>query len=805
MKKRNKSVLTLLVLLSIVFLSESVYAEPGPIVLRFDFPEPKIVKNVFTYENVTYDSIRVRSLDGYGAPGEPIMPLKTVKILLPQDGDLESIEIITGKKIKLDGRYRIECGKDQIPIVCGFKLRPETEPNKTIYSSISPFPGKLFSEFPLQNFRGYKILILNLHPVQYIPKEGLISYFEDMTVRVNLKPTLEISSLFRKLPKDKAAVTRKVDNPGVVNTYIQTLKRSHKGCICNPAESYDYVIITNNALKNSGGVYTFQDLVAQKAEKGVKATIVTVEEIEADPDYEWNGEYGDGSEFFNDTAAHIRNFIKDAYQNWGIEYVLLGGDGDGADVGGESGDNIIPARTFYSFTYIWPGNPNPNPHDDQIPADLYYAALGSYSDGNWSWNNWNDDEDDYWGEFGEEDLYAEVYVGRAPVDSEQEVSNFIMKTIAYESSDEPYLEEGWMVGECLDNRPTWGGDYKDEIKDGSDNWDYTTFGFPQGFDVSTLYDRDYPGNYWPKGEIIAIINNGTHLINHLGHSSTLYVMKLCNAPFVQVGPYCAPSGCTDVDDLINNKYCFIYSQGCYPGSFDNWHYSYPESEDPPAPAYPGGYTMSDSIGEHFVTSAHGAFAVIMNSRFGWYMRGSTNGATQRFDRQFWDAIFGEGITEIGKAHQDSKQDTEGLFFISGTTKWSYYALNLLGDPEVEIWTGREFCVKNDADERVAWFDTFGNLFLKGSLAIEVDPLEEDPDHDEFRVQDSDGYDVAIIDTTNGNMRIKGTLKLDSQGNWVAPTDGDDNFRIQDSSGYDVAYISKTGDLYLIGGLSEQNP
>ena len=26
---------------------------------KFDFPEPKIVKNVFTYENVTYDSVSV--------------------------------------------------------------------------------------------------------------------------------------------------------------------------------------------------------------------------------------------------------------------------------------------------------------------------------------------------------------------------------------------------------------------------------------------------------------------------------------------------------------------------------------------------------------------------------------------------------------------------------------------------------------------------------------------------------------------------------------------------------------------------
>jgi hypothetical protein len=77
-------------------------------------------------------------------------------------------------------------------------------------------------------------------------------------------------------------------------------------------------------------------------------------------------------------------------------------------------------------------------------------------------------------------------------------------------------------------------------------------------------------------------------------------------------------------------------------------------------------------------------------------------------------------------------------------------------------------------------------------------------NDEFIVKDSNNVIVAIIDTTDGNMYIKGTLKLDSEGNWVTPTGGDDNFRIQDSGGNDVAYISKTGNLYLKGKLY-QNP
>jgi len=329
MRNGDRSTIVFWILLTQILLYQTSYAQPNPIVLKFDFTKPEIVKNAFVHENINYDSVRVKSLNVYGAPGQPIMPFQTVRILLPQDGSLESIQVSTGHKITLDGRYKIEYGKPVISKVFKPHLVLEAKPDKDIYSSMSPFPDTLYARLPLQNFRGHKILILNLYPVQYIPKEGLISYFQDMTVKVNLKPTIKISPLFRNLAKDRAEVIKKVDNADMVDTYTKKLEGPHIGCICDPLESYDYVIITNNALKNSSGDYTFQDLVAHKAQKGIQTTIVTVEEIEADPDYRWNGTYGDGSPFFNDTASHIRNFIKDAYINWEIDYVLLGGDGDG--------------------------------------------------------------------------------------------------------------------------------------------------------------------------------------------------------------------------------------------------------------------------------------------------------------------------------------------------------------------------------------------------------------------------------------------------------------------------------------------
>jgi len=124
MEKKWSSALSALILLSISLWPQSAYAQAAPIVLKFDIPEPKIAKNIFTFENLKYDLITVKSLDKYGAPGKPVMPFKTVRILIPQDSDLENIEITTGKKITLDGRYRIEYGKTPVPLSRRFDSIP---------------------------------------------------------------------------------------------------------------------------------------------------------------------------------------------------------------------------------------------------------------------------------------------------------------------------------------------------------------------------------------------------------------------------------------------------------------------------------------------------------------------------------------------------------------------------------------------------------------------------------------------------------------------------------------------------------
>ena len=576
------------------------------VVLKFDFPSPVVT------EGPVYDSVTTPGLPQYGAPGEPILPFRAVKALIPQGKDVRSVDVITGNKKVLEGRFNVDYGKTPIPISSNITV--VDQPDQMIYSSADPFPGVLFSQMSEHYLRGYKIFMLKLHPVQYVPKTCELFYFETMTVTIGIKEIGTVSPLIRNLPQDRALVSSIVDNPDKVKTYTETARSMQLTTLVDPSYSYDYVVITNNVLKSS-----FEPLVDWKIQKGLNANIVLLEDIMNDPDYYCDGLFGDGyGTQFNETQAHVRNFIKDAYMNWGTNYVLLGGD-----------DEIIPTRGVYVYAGRYT--------DYNIPCDMYYGAL----DGSWDNDNdtifgeavyfWSGPENGTEGE--EADFFAEVYIGRATVDTAEEATNFVDKTLAYEQNlDAGYLKKAMMIGETLDTK-TEGGNGKDLVTDI----------IPQ-YTTTRLYERD---GTFSSSAVINEMNSGTHIVNHYGHAGSWMVMGL---------------GRSHVDSLINTEYFVAYSIGCYSAAFDE------ATSGPP-----------EAIAEHFIFNSHGAFAYIGNSRYGWYLPGSTKGPGELYDRSFF-RVLNSGVRNLGKALQLSKEQ-EPCFH-----RWTYFTINLLGDPEAEIVT-----------------------------------------------------------------------------------------------------------------------
>lgn len=599
-----------LILLAAAVLAAGAQAATVRHVYQFETPQVEMLGG--------YHSVSMAGAWSFGAPGEPVLPMTGGQILLPPGEMLTSIEIIPGEKIALPGSHAVQPGQPQVPLSFTGPI-PFADPNPAIYGNDAPYPGRLNDEAYVGLFRGYRIASFALHPVEYQPASGTLSYYRSFEVVLTTAPSgPAMDETARMIRHDETTLARLagiVDNPDDAAAY-SSITHLRSDSRLDPALAYTYLIVTGD-----GWASYVQPLATFETQRGHKAGVFTKSWILAN----YTGQ---------DEQWKIRSFIIDAYQTWGVDYVLL--VGDARDTAG------IPDRGFYAVGY---GSP-----DSDIPADMYYGCL----DG-----NWNTDGDGYWGEQGEDDLYFEVGVGRACGDSQAELENFVTKSMRYVNAPiGNESDEALMAGELLWTSPlTYGDDYKEQVRLGSSADGYTTVGFPATMNVGTLYDR--PGT-WTKAQLIALMENGMNIVNHLGHCNVTYAMRMDN-PDIQS---------FDNDGTVHS-YNFVYSQGCYCGSMDNRNDG-------------GGYT-DDCFAEQFNCDDDGAVSIIMNSRYGWGDPGGTNGSSQYFDREFFDAIFGERIYPVSNVNDDSKMDTIWALAY-GANRWCYYELNLFGDPAMHLWT-----------------------------------------------------------------------------------------------------------------------
>lgn len=557
--------------------------------------QPPTVRPV-TVGGETYHAVTMPEGASASRPGQPCLPAGGAYLLLPPGTMPGQVTVTARQAVSLGPGYHVLPRGTAVPL-----SQPSATTAPTpgpVYDMDEPFPGRLYDLVGVQSCRGYRVLILRLYPVQYVPVTGELRYHRHLSVTVELADSSE-ASFFRGMKQDRQAIRGRVGNPSAAERYPAA----------QAASQTDLLIVTDGRLQRA-----FTALQDYHDHHGVQTRIATLDDT-------------------GETPEEIRDYIREAYLEQGISSVLLGGDVD-----------VVPARQLW----VEGMDEGVERYTAYLPADHYYGCLdGPYNgDGDDKWGEENDGADG-----GDVDLMAEVYVGRAPVSNAEEARVFVDKTIAYMSKEpSEALKSMTMVGERLGDYgvATWGGNYLDQHIGACSADGYTTHGIPtDAFSLEKLYDRDWPGNRWDTEELVQQINDGTHVVNHLGHSSYTSSMRM--------GP-------EDIEEFSNDDYCFMYSQGCMAGGFD----------------------YEDCMAEHFtVKTEHGAFAAIMNARYGWFWSYSTDGDSQRYHRQFWDAVFGEGITRLGRANQDSKEDNLHLIDRS-CMRWTYYGLNLFGDPSVAL-------------------------------------------------------------------------------------------------------------------------
>jgi hypothetical protein len=521
-------------------------------------------------------------------PGEPLVPYKAASILLPEGAEVKDVKVHHGSPIVQKG-FELPWGQEP----CTFS-GPQPEkvgPNKATYNSNSWYPKKVFEVVGIESFKGFQILNVILYPVQYQPKSQTVKFYPKMTVEVQFGKGMK-NKLYRGLAADMAAVADIADNPDVLSTYTAG---------GTPLATEEYIIITSSTLES-----TFQELATWKAMFVDGASVYTTTWIYAN----YTG---------TDNQMKIRNFIIDKYTNNGTQYVLLGGD-----------TGVVPYRGFYVSTGGYT--------DTDMAADMYYAHLDGTH---------NADGDSRYGETNDNvDFYADVAVGRAPVDNTTEAGIFVNKVIEYEQMDKPKRV-------CFHQSRVQPGNSPDSRCLAYNCDDY----IPGDYTIDYLFEEN--GNI-SKTDWRNAFNAGPIVVTHIGHgNTTLYHINY------EVGGT-VNWATSDCSSFANTFFPWTTSVACISGQFE----------------------ANDCLAEQYVKDDCGAIGALYNDNYGWFSTANACMYSGEFCEMEVRACWDDGYEKLGDLLNRSRYYMASSAQSNSYYRWCFYERNLMGDPETPCLTRR---------------------------------------------------------------------------------------------------------------------
>ena len=385
--------------------------------------------------------------------------------------------------------------------------------------------------------------------------------------------------------------------------------------------SADYVIITSAALADA-----FDPLATYKTQTGYRTNIMLTEQICR----LYSG---------RDDAEKVREYLKDFYAGGG-RYVLLGGD-----------ETIVPIRCAYHGDSDEPVDPSLL----QV-ADQYFADLSG---------NWNRDNDSVWGERTDDapDLSPELLVGRLPVNTPEEVSNYVDKLNRYETDpgngDPSYLNRTFFFS-------------SDQMRDYSPvtQHGYIAQAFPLSMAVDTVTgveavrgDDPAPSNLAPS-QMETVMSQGIGIINVIAHGrDDGFAVKTAGyneglRAMLWTNPVAGESGSFEALQATDRP-AFYYSLACDNGAFDK-----------SSPPFNYG---TRNMAQELIAERDGAVGMVAQSRWGWI------GTSYILQKTFFDSLF---------AHPDRPASAA---MYACKSRYPYYrdlilGQNYFGDPTMLVYS-----------------------------------------------------------------------------------------------------------------------
>jgi len=428
--------------------------------------------------------------------GKPILPVITKVFAFEPGTEITNVQVIYDvKEYTLSGK--ILPAPEPVPLRDDYASQVSNEiiTDVKTYTSFQPYPDTSYTvsyAFGMYQGERSQMVIVKIFS-QYIPAENtlIVPYGE---IEVNIE-------------------------------YIEPKGQSTVG------DAYDMLIITPEQF-----VSNFDPLVEHKETMGITTIVETLEDIYATYDGR------------ND-PEDIKLCIKNAIEEYGISYVLLGG-----------------GRMKQKVDWWLPEfrNNNDDGWESGFSSDLYYADV--YKNSGTEFEDWDSNENEIFGEWSSQvghkdymDFYPDVTVGRIPFHYGFELNIVVNKIIEYETSaDDSWFKHAVMIaGDTFPNGNTF---YEGEMET-----DHTGDMLEDdGFEIEKLWTSMETLTGVP--DVVSAISAGAGFVHFAGHGNP---STWSTHPPDDADIWITGLSWTDMYKLRNReKLPFILVGGCHNAQFN---------------------------------------------------------------------------------------------------------------------------------------------------------------------------------------------------------------------------------------------
>lgn len=595
----------IVVIFCILFFSNSIVGATKDVIFKFsqkDF--------MFEYDNMEYLSIKCIDYPSFYEEdiSMPALPMLIIDVLVEDSWHYSNMSFL----LKEESYYEhISMARNKIPIPTNNKS-VISYPNFTIFSN-SQYPETNVDYMGTIEKEDGKYIKLKVCPFRYEPISKRLTLFKEIQIHLEQ----EVGTGQRDANAHK---NERYNRFYFSQDFVQS-------------DTYKYVIITNDNLAPY-----FQPLANWKTIKGMRAKVVTMEEIYAQ----------DNS---NDSPSlKLKKWINAQRTLHNISNILLGGD-----------ESIVPVQRCYG-NYLYK-NENEEyevvNRDPTMPSDLFYSCVEGALD-------WDANENGIIGEMEDNVVFDMLLnVSRIPVRTISDVNQYVAKVISYESNPpisrwkNNLLQSGHKLGIMVFGE-------QDSISDAQYKGDF-------------LYNH-YIHPYWTGQNYRLYDTENDFLLSNPSFTRSNLQEQLSHGyTFVDVITHGDSSCWVTDDELYNiqyaenlaNKYpSVITTMACTTNAFDLPNY------DP---------CLSEAL---IRNSNANVLAYIGGSREGLYMPGTAFGPSYSLNAWFYKNIFDRNDgTTLMRALKSARNTLTTLasYRYYGSERWVLFSVNPIGDPDMPIY------------------------------------------------------------------------------------------------------------------------